>query len=411
VAGFCGALAACQATSGTTTTTSKIDPELGVEASPRVVADGQAVPRGGGRYQVGKAYQVAGKWYKPKEDRDYDRIGLASWYGSDFHGRLTANGEIFDRTSLSAAHPTLPLPSYARVTNLTNHRSVIVRVNDRGPYSHTRLIDVSEGTAELLDFKRVGTAKVRVQYIEPARMDGNDERMLLASYEGPGTTPKADTSVMLASAEPRRRPTKQDATGGQFMLAAAAPARPSLFGAATRRQAPAAAEQPIVLASAEAPARPALFAPATRRQTPAATDQPIVLASAETPAQSTEIAPAPRRRAAVATDQPIVLASAEATPAPVAAPRTAAPRARPLALASVEAPAPQRAPAAAAEAPAEPQPAAPQKRKPPATKAVAFAEQAATDTNALEAVQLLSTPADAESRISMAFETVSEAGQ
>jgi rare lipoprotein A len=257
-----------------------------------------------------------------------------------------------------------------------------VRVNDRGPYSHTRLIDVSEGTAELLDFKRAGTAKVRVQYIEPARMDGNDERMLLASYEGPGTTPKADASVMLASAEPRRRPTKQDATGGQFMLAAAAPTRPSLFGAAKRQQAPAAVDQPIVLASAEAPAQPV------------------------------QIAPKARRQAHVVSDQPIVLASAEATPAPVAAPRPAAPRARPLVLASVEAPAPQRAPAAAAEAPTESQPAAPtQKRKPPATKAVAFADTAATDTNALEAVQLLSTPADAESRISMAFETVSEAGQ
>ena len=92
---------------------------------------------------VGKPYQVAGRWYTPRVDNNYDKTGKASWYGSNFHGRLTANGEIFDQNAMTAAHPTLPLPSYVRVTNLQNRRSVIVRVNDRGPFVADRLIDLS----------------------------------------------------------------------------------------------------------------------------------------------------------------------------------------------------------------------------------------------------------------------------
>ncbi|CAA9306588.1 MAG: Septum-associated rare lipoprotein A, partial [uncultured Microvirga sp.] len=121
-----------------------LDPKYGVYASPRVIEDGQPVPKGGGREMVGKPYQVAGRTYVPRDNPGYSRVGLASWYGSDFHGRLTANGEIFDRESLAAAHPTMPLPSYARVTNLENRRSMIVRVNDRGPYHADRVMDVSE---------------------------------------------------------------------------------------------------------------------------------------------------------------------------------------------------------------------------------------------------------------------------
>src|SRR5579885_777709 len=111
-----------------------IDPRYGVAASPRVVAPGEPVPKGGGVYRVGKPYVVAGQVYVPEADPHYSAVGLASWYGDDFHGRYTANGEIFDKDSISAAHPTLPLPSYARVTNLSNNRSIIVRINDRGPY-------------------------------------------------------------------------------------------------------------------------------------------------------------------------------------------------------------------------------------------------------------------------------------
>ncbi|MDU3041844.1 septal ring lytic transglycosylase RlpA family protein, partial [Bradyrhizobium sp.] len=96
---------------------SKVDPKYGVSSSPRVVGFGEPVPKGGGVYRVGKPYTVAGKTYVPEEDTNYRAEGMASWYGDDFHGRLTANGEVFDMASLTAAHPTLPMPSYARVTN------------------------------------------------------------------------------------------------------------------------------------------------------------------------------------------------------------------------------------------------------------------------------------------------------
>jgi rare lipoprotein A len=159
--------------------------EYGVSASPRVVALADEVPQGGGRYQVGKPYKVKGKTYRPKDDPNYAKVGLASWYGRAFHGRETANGEIYDMGELTAAHPTLPLPSYVRVTNLANNRSVVVRVNDRGPFKKGRIIDVSASTADMLDFKRAGTAKVKVEYVGRARLDGRDRQMLLASYKGP----------------------------------------------------------------------------------------------------------------------------------------------------------------------------------------------------------------------------------
>ncbi|MDE2376960.1 septal ring lytic transglycosylase RlpA family protein [Bradyrhizobium sp.] len=180
---------------------SRVDPKYGVSSSPRVVAWGDPVPKGGGTYRVGKPYMVAGKTYVPEEDRNYRAEGLASWYGDDFHGRLTANGEVFDMTSLTAAHPTLPMPSYARVTNLSNGKSVIVRVNDRGPYHGNRLIDVSNKAAELLEFKGNGVAKVRVEYVGRAPLEGSDDRQLMATLRTgvPAPTP---SMVRVASARP-----------------------------------------------------------------------------------------------------------------------------------------------------------------------------------------------------------------
>ncbi len=122
---------------------SRVDPRYGVASSARVVPLGERAPKGGGVYRVGKPYTVAGRTYAPQADNHYDKTGMASWYGDEFHGRYTANGEIFDENSISAASPTLPLPSYARVTNLANHRSIVVRVNDRGPYVADRVMDVS----------------------------------------------------------------------------------------------------------------------------------------------------------------------------------------------------------------------------------------------------------------------------
>jgi rare lipoprotein A len=157
------------------------DPQLGVAASPRV-AGGRDVPKGGGVYKVGGPYKVAGRWYVPREVEHYDRDGIASWYGTAFHGRRTANGEIFDMHALTAGHPTLPLPSYAYVTNLDNGRTILVRVNDRGPYVKDRLIDLSRRSATELAYSGHGLARVRVRYAGTAPLDGNDaaERQHLA---------------------------------------------------------------------------------------------------------------------------------------------------------------------------------------------------------------------------------------
>lgn len=119
-----------------------------------------------GDYKVGRPYQIAGVWYYPKVDYNYDATGIASWYGPGFHGRRTANGEIYNENDLTAAHPTLPMPSVVRVTNLDNGRSLVVRINDRGPFKNGRIIDMSRRSAQLLGFERRGTAKVRVQILE-----------------------------------------------------------------------------------------------------------------------------------------------------------------------------------------------------------------------------------------------------
>lgn len=190
--------------------TGGVDPKYGVSASPRVVADGKPVPKGGGREMVGKPYTIAGKVYVPRADPNYSRTGTASWYGSQFHGRLTANGEIFDKYTLAAAHPTMPLPSYARVTNLSNDRSIVVRVNDRGPYHSNRVVDVSQRAAEMLDFKRQGTAKVKVDYLGRASVKGSDDNMLMASLRLDGTPASvaslsASSPVSVVSNEPALR--------------------------------------------------------------------------------------------------------------------------------------------------------------------------------------------------------------
>lgn len=200
------ALAACSSTEELSPKFSEA--EYG-KSSPRVVSGSKKVPDGGGRYMVGQPYRVAGRTYVPQDNPEgYTATGSASWYGANFHGRKTANGEVYDMGDLSAAHPTLPLPSYVRVTNLSNDRSVIVRVNDRGPFSHNRVIDVSAQTASMLDFKRAGTAKVKVDYIGPAQLDGKDDKMLVASFRGPGEGPATigGGNTMVASNDSPRRP-------------------------------------------------------------------------------------------------------------------------------------------------------------------------------------------------------------
>lgn len=123
-------------------------------------------------YRVGKPYQIDGAWYYPKEDWSYDKTGIASWYGKQFNGRRTADGEIFNLNALTAAHRTLPMPVVVRVTNLDNGRSLKLRVNDRGPFlaTHNRIIDVSKHAASVLGFERHGLAPVRVQIDVPDSM-------------------------------------------------------------------------------------------------------------------------------------------------------------------------------------------------------------------------------------------------
>ncbi|MGF1651470.1 MAG: septal ring lytic transglycosylase RlpA family protein [Hyphomicrobiaceae bacterium] len=123
------------------------------------------------RRKIGTPYTVAGITYVPAENPQYDEIGEASWYGEGFHGKPTANGELYDQASMTAAHPTLPMPSFVRVTNLANGRTVLVRVNNRGPFKRGRIIDVSKAAADALGFAQHGITRVRVQYVGPAPLE------------------------------------------------------------------------------------------------------------------------------------------------------------------------------------------------------------------------------------------------
>ena len=162
---------------------------------PRRATTMPPIERSIGDYKVGKPYQIGGVWYYPKVDYNYDKTGIASWYGPGFHGRKTANGEIFDENALSAAHPTLPMPSVVEVTNLENGRVVAVRINDRGPFKHGRIIDMSRRGAQLLGFERKGTAKVRVRILE----DESRQHALAAQNKSPPPELAAKAAVPVTS--------------------------------------------------------------------------------------------------------------------------------------------------------------------------------------------------------------------
>ena len=169
------------------------------KSSAETASIGTPKPRAQPTYKVGKPYQIKGVWYYPREDADYDATGIASWYGSDFHGKLTANGEIYDMNTLTAAHKTLPMPSSVRVTNLENGRSIVLRVNDRGPFVHGRIIDVSRRASQLLGFHKQGTAKVRVailqaggkRFIADKPTTTEAEKKLVAAVPRDGVTSQA----------------------------------------------------------------------------------------------------------------------------------------------------------------------------------------------------------------------------
>ncbi len=200
----------------------------------------RSVPAG---YKLGSNYKVLGVVYQPRFDPNYDETGIASWYGAEFHGRSTANGERFDMNAVSAAHKTLPLPSEVRVTNLDNGRTMTLRVNDRGPFARGRLIDVSRRAAQLLGFYGVGTAKVRVQFVRlaPLTQMANaaeaspvtaslrvDETFAAKSADGTEVGPLARLAV---TTEPLAPPPTLASTGDGGWLAAEAAEPPASIAA------------------------------------------------------------------------------------------------------------------------------------------------------------------------------------
>ena len=204
------------------------------------------VQRKGGVYKVGNPYQIAGIWYYPKEDPSYDETGLASWYGADFHNKATANGEVFDMNEVTAAHKTLPMPSLVRVTNLENGRSIIVRVNDRGPFVAGRIIDLSRRSAQLLGMDRQGVAKVRVQMVGPASGDPNVSQPIAPPEEDkPIVVAAPRSSVSVESVAP---PPGVRGQTGVVRQPAPGPASPmqAMTGTAT---APAGSQPPVNLES------------------------------------------------------------------------------------------------------------------------------------------------------------------
>ena len=169
-----------------------------------------------GTYKLGTPYQINGLWYYPEFDPNYDATGIASWYGDAFHGLATANGEVFDMWQISAAHPTLPMPSLVEVTNLDNGRSLRLRVNDRGPFHDDRLIDLSRAAARELGFEGNGLANVRVRFVA-----------LLPAHGTPpvaGATTRPTTAVASAApaaAVPRSDPSPPRAPAAQSAAYAA----------------------------------------------------------------------------------------------------------------------------------------------------------------------------------------------
>lgn len=137
--------------------------------------------------KVGNPYTVLGKTYKPEHQPDYDRTGTASWYGDKFHGKLTANGETYDKNALTAAHKTLPLNSYVIVTNINTGKSLKLRLNDRGPFIGDRIIDLSEAAAKRLGIASEGLGEVRVQYAGPA--DPNESNVVAQLPAQPASQP------------------------------------------------------------------------------------------------------------------------------------------------------------------------------------------------------------------------------
>lgn len=195
--------AATRASFGPSVPTTRIEPSNGLVSAPLSGPVTYAEP------YAGPPYQVEGKWYVPTYEPNYDEVGIASWYGPTFHGKAAASGETFDENAMTAAHPTLPIPSLVRVTNLENGRSVVVRLNDRGPFVDDRIIDLSRAAGKALDMHAKGTARVRVQYVGPAPAEHNsapvqqvDVRQFAPTPQILATPVKFSMPVMEIASEP-----------------------------------------------------------------------------------------------------------------------------------------------------------------------------------------------------------------
>lgn len=237
-----------------------------------------------GTYKVGQPYQINGKWYHPAENPGYDEVGVASWYGRKFHGLTTANGERFNMHAMTAAHPTLPMPSIVRVTNLDNKKSVVLRVNDRGPFVGGRIIDLSMAAADKLEFKNKGTTKVRVQYLGPADINGRPP--VVAARDA------SDAARLVASVAPRDPVAQLPAADLSPLPAPSIKPQPSLQTSSSGVAAPTALSQirvppPVASTGPQPLGAPAPALAAAPRQTAGAgtaSPRPVVAVPPATPA-------------------------------------------------------------------------------------------------------------------------------
>ena len=318
-AGSIGALALLLSACGAST--AKIETEVAkVEpaAAPSRASTARS-PITGGRAHIGRPYTIGGRTFVPQHDPNYSREGLASWYGRHFHGRSTANGETFDRFAMTAAHPTMPLPSYARVTNLQNGHSVIVRVNDRGPVHGNRIIDVSRNVADTLRFRDAGVARVRVDYVGPASVHGSDDGVLMATLRTDGRPADMPvdgaTSIQIAAAD---RPVAPSLSFASAPATAALPA-PARAQAPQAGTAPQAEAMPVAATPEPAPAAVPVAAPAV---VPAATAAPLPPAR---PSLESLVVTQASLRSAPATTPSAPARAASFAPQPIVSERATAP--------------------------------------------------------------------------------------
>jgi peptidoglycan lytic transglycosylase len=271
---------------------------------------GYPAGRGIGTYRVGGPYEIKGVWYYPAVDYNYDRTGVASWYGEQFEGRLTANGEIFDLNELTAAHTTLPMPSIVQVTNLQNGRSLELRVNDRGPFVGERLIDVSRRAAQLLGFERQGTTLVRVKVLKDESIEAANEAMRNSGQIVVASAPAAAAAVVMPAPRVEYRspavvpPAVRHAAARPRVTAPIEPPSPPQIAMAPRvtpPPQPPAAPPPRI--ASVAPSRFALISPAEAAELPPArapTREPQFIADPKpvtrTPSSSPRIAAASSAR-------------------------------------------------------------------------------------------------------------------